>query len=145
MDGDRLNLHYRCDGSDCSVDYRVEIPPGLAATLNSGSGTLTLRDLSGEVTAVSGSGDIDASGLRARRFRAEAGSGDVEAGFKETPDHVEVETGSGEATAYLPGGKYDVTLETGSGDKTVQVTDDPSSPRKITLRTGSGDAGVLLS
>ncbi|GAA2854212.1 hypothetical protein GCM10010517_12240 [Streptosporangium fragile] len=144
VDGGRLTLRYACDDPSCSVDYKVEVPRGLTAKLDTGSGTITLRGLSGKVDAVSGSGDVDAGDLRARRFVADTGSGEIEARFRGTPDHVEIESGSGDATAYLPKGSYDVTAETGSGDRTIEVTDDPSAPRKVTVKTGSGNVGVLI-
>ncbi|WP_329091966.1 MULTISPECIES: DUF4097 family beta strand repeat-containing protein [unclassified Streptosporangium] len=145
VDGGTLTLRENCEGMSCSVDYKVEIPPGLTAKLDTGSGTITLRGLTGEVTAASGSGDIEAGGLNSKRFTADTGSGDIEARFSAAPEGVRLETGNGDVAAYLPKGGYDVTAETGSGDKIVEVTKDPSSPRKVTLRTGSGDAEVLLS
>ncbi|MEU4403821.1 DUF4097 family beta strand repeat-containing protein [Streptosporangium sp. NPDC023963] len=143
VDGGTLTLRDDCRGN-CTVDYKVEIPRGLTAKLDTGSGTITMRGLTGEVNAVSGSGDIEAGGLTSKRFTAETGSGDVEARFSAAPEGVRIETGSGDVVAYLPQGGYDVTAETGSGDKAVEVTKDPASPRKVTLKTGSGDAQVLL-
>ncbi|MET8046655.1 MULTISPECIES: DUF4097 family beta strand repeat-containing protein [unclassified Streptosporangium] len=145
VDGGTLALRHRCDGMSCSVDYKVEIPPGLTAKLDTGSGTITLRGLTGGVSAESGSGDIEAGNLGSKQFTADTGSGEVEARFAVMPDRVEIKTGSGDVAAYLPKGGYDVTTETGSGDETVEVVRDPSAPHKITLKTGSGDARVLLS
>ncbi|MGC5011505.1 DUF4097 family beta strand repeat-containing protein [Streptosporangium sp. DT93] len=139
-----LTLRYRCDGRSCSVDYKVEVPRGVSADLDAGSGTVTLRGLTGQVKAVAGSGDIEAADLGSKRFAAEAGSGDVEARFTVAPDSVEIEAGSGDAVARVPAGGYNVTTETGSGDSSVEVTKDPSSPRRITVKAGSGDARVLL-
>ncbi|MEU4831178.1 DUF4097 family beta strand repeat-containing protein [Streptosporangium sp. NPDC023615] len=144
VNGGTLTLRYRCDGHSCSVDYKVEVPRGVSADLDAGSGTITLRGLTGQVKAVAGSGDIEAAGLGSKRFAAEAGSGDVEARFTVAPDSVEIEAGSGDVAAHVPAGGYNVTSETGSGETTVEVTRDPSSSRRITVRTGSGDAGVLL-
>ncbi|MFF3438901.1 DUF4097 domain-containing protein [Streptosporangium sp. NPDC002721] len=143
VNGGTLTLRDECRGN-CSVDYKVEIPRGLTARLDTGSGTITMRGLTGETNATSGSGDIEAGGLTSKRFTAEAGSGDVEARFSAPPEGVRIETGSGDVVAYLPKEGYDVTAETGSGEKTVEVTEDPASPRKVTLKTGSGDAQVLL-
>ncbi|MER5649446.1 DUF4097 family beta strand repeat-containing protein [Streptosporangium sp. NPDC002524] len=143
VEGGTLTLRDECR-DNCSVDYKVEIPKGLTTKLDTGSGTITMRGLTGQVNAMSGSGDIEAGGLTAKRFAAETGSGDIEARFSAAPDGVEIEAGSGDVVAYLPRGGYDVTAETGSGDETVEVTKDPASPRKVTLKTGSGDAEVLL-
>lgn len=144
VDGGTLTLRHRCEGMSCSVDYKVEIPRGLTAKLGTGSGTVTLRGLTGGVNVESGSGDIEAGNLGSKQFVAETGSGDIEARFAVIPEKVEVESGSGDVAAYVPKGSYDVTTETGSGDETVEVVKDPSSPRKVTLKTGSGDTQVLL-
>ncbi|WP_433254219.1 DUF4097 family beta strand repeat-containing protein [Streptosporangium sp. CA-135522] len=143
VNGGTLTLRHRCPVQSCSVDYKIEISKGLSAKLDTGSGTLTMRALTGEVKAKTGSGRVEAAILGTGRFVAETGSGDIEAKFAATPDHVEVRTGSGDATVRLPQGAYDVTAETGSGVKTVQVTDDPSASRSVRVRTGSGDARVL--
>ncbi|MEU6999258.1 DUF4097 family beta strand repeat-containing protein [Nonomuraea sp. NPDC046570] len=146
VDGDTLTLRYKCEQRNwgsCGVNYRVEVPKGLKVKTDTGSGNLTLRDLSGELEATTGSGDIEANGLAGKKAYAETGSGGAELKYAAVPDSVEVETGSGDVTVRLPQGSYDVTTETGSGDTSVKVTDDPKSPRKVSLKTGSGDATVL--
>lgn len=142
VEGGTLTLRHTCSGN-CSVDSRIEIPKGLKVTLDTGSGGITLRALTGEVKAHTGSGDIEAGSLGAGRFVAETGSGDVEVRFGAVPGHVEIETGSGDAAVRLPQASYKVTAETGSGERTVKVADDPSSARSVLVRTGSGDAKVL--
>ncbi|GAA3426924.1 hypothetical protein GCM10018953_41070 [Streptosporangium nondiastaticum] len=115
-------------------------------TAETGSGTITLRSLKSEdVRAETGSGDITARSLTARRLTAEAGSGTVEAAFVIAPDQVAAVSDSGDVTLRLPRNTYALTLDTGSGDKTVQVGNDPASPRKVKARTGSGNIGVLPS
>ncbi|GAA4221679.1 DUF4097 and DUF4098 domain-containing protein YvlB [Streptosporangium album] len=141
--GGTLTLSYDC--SDCAVDYKVEIPKGLKATLNADSGDITLRGLTGEVDATADSGDIDANTLGTKRSVIGAGSGDVKVRFAAAPDHVEIETGSGNATLLLPKGGYNVTAETGSGDKNIKVTNDPASSRTVLVQAGSGDVEVLPS
>ncbi|GHE28582.1 lipoprotein [Streptosporangium violaceochromogenes] len=142
VEGGTLTLRHTCSGN-CSVDSRIEVPKGLKVTLDTGSGGITLRALTGEVQAHTGSGDIEAGSLGTGRFVADTGSGDVEVRFGAVPGHVEIETGSGDATVRLPPAAYKVTAETGSGERTVKVTDDPSSARGVLVRTGSGDAKIL--
>lgn len=139
--GDTLVLKYDCD--NCSVDYRVEVPRGLDVKVDSGSGTITLRSLSGPVKASTGSGDIDASGLTGKRVDVDTGSGDIKVKFAAVPDQVDAETGSGNGTVWLPAGTYNVTAETGSGERKIDVVQDPSAPRTVVIKTGSGDAKVL--
>ncbi len=136
-----LTLAYTCD--DCSIDYNVEVPKGLNVKVDTGSGEITLRALSGPVDVSTGSGEVDASGLLGKTFVAEAGSGNVEAKFGAAPDSVTIETGSGDGIAWVPGGSYHATLHTGSGEQTVEVTNDPAAPKKIVIQTGSGDSKVL--
>ncbi|MEV7007890.1 DUF4097 family beta strand repeat-containing protein [Streptosporangium sp. NPDC051022] len=143
VDGDTLTLRHECSSSNCAVDYKVEIPRGLKATLESSAGNITLRTLTGEVNATATSGDIEASSLGAKRLVATTGSGDVELRFAVVPEHVEIETGSGDATLRLPKASYNVTAETGSGDRTVKVPNDPASSNSILMRTGAGNANVL--
>ncbi|GAA4582116.1 hypothetical protein GCM10023194_15780 [Planotetraspora phitsanulokensis] len=141
VDAGTLTLRYQCH--DCSVDYRVEVPKGLNVNIDAGSGTITLRELSGQVSAAAGSGDIDARGLSGRQVTATTGSGEVKLRFAATPEKVRVETGSGDGTVWVPSGSYNVTASTGAGDEEVAVTQDPSSPRTVVVKTGSGDARVL--
>jgi hypothetical protein len=146
IDAGTLTLRHKCPKPDmnCAVDYKVEIPQGVTTKLDTGSGTITLRGLTGGVGAVTGSGDIEANALGTKQFVADTGSGDIEAKFTVMPDKVDIETGSGDVTARLPQGAYNVTTRTGSGSQTVQVTNDPSAPRTVSVQTGSGDAKVLL-
>ncbi|MDP9845707.1 DUF4097 family beta strand repeat-containing protein [Streptosporangium lutulentum] len=143
VDAGTLTLRNKCV-SFCSVDYKVEIPKGVEVKLDTGSGTVTLRGLTGGVSAATGSGNIEANALGAKQFVAAVGSGDIQAKFAVMPDKVDLETGSGDVTARLPQGAYNVTTRTGSGSQTVEVTKDPSAPRTVSVQTGSGDAEVLL-
>jgi hypothetical protein len=143
--GDTLTLDYDCPNGawGCDVDYRVEVPRGVKVRVDTGSGDITLRALSGELDAKTGSGTIDANGLGGRRVVAQTGSGDVELRFGSVPDEVTVDTGSGNGVVRVPQGTYHVTTDTGSGDQKVEVTSDDSSPRRIIVKTGSGEAKVL--
>ncbi|MEU4230720.1 DUF4097 family beta strand repeat-containing protein [Nonomuraea sp. NPDC026600] len=145
VDGDTLSVYYDCDKDwgSCSIDYKIEVPKGLQIGADAGSGNITMRQLTGQIEASAGSGDVDATGLGGKKIYAEAGSGDVEVKFAVVPDSVELESGSGEAILHVPDGAYDVKTEVGSGEATVSVKKDPSSPHKVSLTTGSGDASVL--
>ncbi|MFD0884395.1 DUF4097 family beta strand repeat-containing protein [Streptosporangium algeriense] len=144
--GGTLTLRYDCPASsNCSVDYRLDIPKGLAVTLESAAGDITMRSLTGEVNATAGTGGIEGNGLGGRSLVATTGAGEVKVRFAAAPGHVEVETGTGDATVRLPQGSYNVTADTGVGEEVVKVTDDPASPNSVSVRTGAGDAKVLPS
>ncbi len=156
----RLRLTYHCPGIFCSVDYRVEVPKGLAIKADAGSGDITLRGLagdddastgSGDITlralggnakAHTGSGDIDADRLTAKTLVGRTGSGDVTIAFDAAPDNLDLETGSGNGTVQLPSGAYHVSAHSGSGDSNVTVDQDDSSPHRVKVRTGSGDLDI---
>ncbi|MFI7706990.1 DUF4097 family beta strand repeat-containing protein [Nonomuraea sp. NPDC049480] len=145
VEGGVLFVTYDCPANwgRCSVDYKVEIPKGLPVDLDSGSGNLTLRGLTGDLEVFVGSGDVDASGLAGKRVVAEGGSGNIELKYTAAPDSAKVEVGSGDITLNVPDEGYDVSTDTGSGDANVKVKRDDSSPRKISLTAGSGDVSVL--
>ncbi len=140
VDGDTLTLAYKC--GNCSVDYTVEVPRGLTIKIHTGSGDVTLRDLTGQVNASTGSGDVDARGLAAKQVNTRTGSGDITLRFSAVPTDVQAVTGSGDGRLWVPDGAYNVNASTGSGDRKVEVAHDASAPHTITIRTGSGDAEV---
>ncbi|GAA5053588.1 hypothetical protein GCM10023259_033930 [Thermocatellispora tengchongensis] len=147
VEGDQLTLSYDCPEKigfhSCAVDYKVEVPKGVAVTVDTGSGEITLRQLTGPVTAKTGSGDIRAAGLGGKSAYAETGAGDIDLKFVTAPDDVTLESGAGDAVVRLPDGTYAVTTESGAGEGRTEVTDDDQSPRKIKVSTGAGDASVL--
>jgi hypothetical protein len=149
VSGSGVTLRYDCNDEigfqSCSIDYKVEVPKGLKVKVETGSGQITLRAVTNELTANTGSGDIEASGLSAKNAFAETGAGNVRLAFSGAPDDVEVRTGSGDASVKVPDGTYAVSTDTGSGDQSVEVKDDDSAPRKVSVETGSGDASVLKS
>ncbi|MFG3439848.1 DUF4097 family beta strand repeat-containing protein [Nonomuraea sp. NPDC047897] len=139
-----LRLSYKCaDSMGCHVDYKVQVPKGLTVDVDSGSGNVTLRSLSGPLTLTMGSGDVDGAGLTGKRLTAELGSGDMELKYAAPPDDARLEAGSGNIVLRMPGGPYAVTTELGSGDATVSVGRDDAAPRKVTITSGSGDVKVL--
>ena len=143
----RLSLTHECPKggfvTSCDVDYRVEVPSGIGIRAETGSGNIVLRDLTGDIEASTGSGDIEGKGLSAKRLVGHTGSGDIEVRFRTAPEAINVETGSGDGVIRVPAGTYNVTVHTGAGDKQVDVGQDSAAPNKIVLRTGSGDAKVL--
>lgn len=144
VEGGVLIVDYDCPSNwgRCSVDYKVEIPKGLPVDLDSGSGNLTLRGLTGDIEVFVGSGDVDASDLAGKKVVAEAGSGNIELKYTAAPDSAKIEVGSGNIVLNVPDGAYDVSTDTGSGDANVKVKTDNSSPHKISLASGSGDVSV---
>ncbi|GGO66184.1 DUF4097 family beta strand repeat-containing protein [Nonomuraea cavernae] len=147
VDGDTLFMTYTCKGAvnlgRCAVNYKIEIPKGLRVMVDTGSGDITLRSLTGPLETSSGSGEVSGTGLAGKTLVVETGSGDLDLKYASPPDSVEVKTGSGDVVLHVPDGSYAVSTETGSGDVAVSVKDDDASPHKISLKGGSGDISLL--
>ena len=147
VNGETLDLGYTCDAveSNCSVDYRVEVPRNVQVTLDSGAGDLTLRDLTGALKVTTGAGDVEATGIAATKTVVDTGAGDLKLAFATAPEQVDMESGSGDITLTVPGGPYKLDVQTGAGDQQVTIPTDSASTRKITVKTGAGDVKVLTA
>ncbi|MEV0146689.1 MULTISPECIES: DUF4097 family beta strand repeat-containing protein [unclassified Nonomuraea] len=145
VEGDALAMRYDCPKAmdNCSVDYTIEVPKGMAVDVATGSGDIRLQALGGPVKAKVGSGDLEGTGLTGTEIKVEAGSGDTTLKYATTPDSVDLVVGSGNTKIELPGGPYNVDAKARSGDATVSVKTDLNSPHKVVARAGSGDVSVL--
>ncbi|MFG1696421.1 DUF4097 family beta strand repeat-containing protein [Nonomuraea sp. NPDC049309] len=147
VDGQELFLTYGCPSQwgTCGVDYKIEVPKGLRMTLESGSGNITLRDLTGEITLSTGSGDVDAAGLAGKKLSGEVGSGNIELKFSAVPQDLRLKAGSGDIDVRVPDQPYAIDSRIGSGDVTIGVKQDTTAPNKISVTAGSGDITVSPS
>lgn len=176
-DGDTLVLT-GCDG--CSVDYTIVVPRGSAVTgetgsgdvvlqgirsadLETGSGEISVREVTGAVAVRSGSGgvtlsrvtgpvDVESSsgsvlgsGL-AGPVLAATSSGDVELELTRAQD-VRASTSSGDVHLTVPDGRYRVDSDGGSGGvddegDRIEVVDDPDARHVLELSTSSGQIEV---
>lgn len=146
----------------CGFSFHVVLPAGRPASIDDGSGDITLRGLSGRIYASNGSGDIHGSALTGP-LTLEAGSGDIVAGgltdadvtasdgsgdviltFTKVPGRVTVSAGSGDVTLVLPRGKtmYRVTAKAPSGASTVRVPTSSASQHVITVTDQSGNISI---
>jgi hypothetical protein len=134
----------------CWVDLFVDVPPEADARVRTGSGSITVLDLAGDLDLGSGSGSIDARGGGA--VIAEAGSGSID--VDGATGDLDLETGSGAidavglrgATARMHAGSgsvdarflatpTDVAVDTGSGSVDLSV---PAGVYDLELHAGSG-------
>jgi DUF4097 and DUF4098 domain-containing protein YvlB len=112
-------------------------------TLTTDSGDVTAEDVEGPLALDTDSGDATGRRVRADRVTAQTDSGDVELSLDVAPTAVDAEADSGDVHVSLPGGRYRVAAETDSGDvKLDGVLPDDSAPRRVTARTDSGDVTV---
>jgi hypothetical protein len=130
-----------------SISYEIVVPARADITSRSGSGSLTLRNVTGDLEASTGSGSITLAGIRGG-LRARTGSGSVRV-QGEQAGRWELETGSGSIDVDLPdNASFDLSAHTGSGGVevghplTVQGRLDRNR-HDVTGKVGSG--GQLLS
>jgi hypothetical protein len=122
----------------CSADFTVAMPPGARALLSDGSGDMTLRGLTGHVSAGAGSGNISAYGLSGT-VDLGAGSGDVRGTALSGP-RVTLSSGSGNISFSGVTGAQ-VVASDGSGDVTLVFTKVPSFVR---VKDDSGNVTLVL-
>ncbi|MET8007913.1 DUF4097 family beta strand repeat-containing protein [Nonomuraea glycinis] len=148
--GDTLELTFTCPttwgwdalGATCDVHYQIEAPKGLGIKVSSGSGNLTLKNLSGELEATTDSGAIEATELTSGKVVTKSGSGDSKLAFARPPDQVTTTTDSGKTVIQVPQGSYDIVAATDSGHKNIKAASLPSAQRTIALSSDSGDLEV---
>lgn len=144
----------------CSVDYLISVPEGTEVFARTGSGDVTITEISasvdiatesgvvflntvkGDILVATGSADIVGTRLEATTARFISGSGNIDVSFERVVADLAAETGSGNVTAQLAGGPYNLDVETGSGGIDLKVDDDDTATNTVVLKTGSGDLTV---
>ncbi|GJG87175.1 hypothetical protein tb265_23560 [Gemmatimonadetes bacterium T265] len=106
--------------------------------VDAGSGQVRVRDAQGrEVNLDTGSGGVEARGIRADRLRVDAGSGSVQGGDVEASD-VNLDTGSGGMRLDKVRART-IKLDAGSGSVDLELVGDVE---RANIDTGSG--GITL-
>ena len=123
---------------NCSFSFHAVLPAGKKAVLSDGSGNLTLRGLTGPVSAGSGSGDVQANVLTGT-VRLETGSGNITGSALSGPK-VTLKAGSGDvAVDSLE--SLDVVVTDGSGNIDLTFT---KIPTRVNVSNSSGNVNVVL-
>jgi DUF4097 and DUF4098 domain-containing protein YvlB len=155
LDGDQLVLS-DC-GRLCSVDYDVVVPKGTtvsgnansgditidgvaSANVSAASGTVTIHNVAGPVTAETESGDVIGDGLRGK-VDAQVRSGTVKLSLDVAQD-VRANASSGNVDVTVPKDSYRVEGNTDSGNRNIGINADSSASRTLDLTTNSGDVTV---
>jgi Putative adhesin len=146
----------------CGFDFQVVLPAGRPASIDDGSGNVTLRGLSGRLLVSDGAGNINGSAMTGP-VNFEDGSGDVVVGglasadvtasdhsgnitltFTKVPDRVHVSDGSGDVTLVLPRGGtlYRVSATASAGNSVVSVRTSSVSQHVISVTDGSGNISI---
>jgi hypothetical protein len=122
----------------CSADFTVAIPASARAVLSDGSGDMTLRGLTGHVSAGAGAGNISAYGLSGTVDLGD-GSGDVRGTALSGP-RVTLSSGSGNIS-FSGLTSAHVVASDGSGDITLVFTKAPSF---VHVKDASGNVTLIL-
>ncbi len=140
----------------------IAIAAGRPASIDDGSGNVTLRGLSGRllvsdgagningsamtgpVNFEDGSGDIVVEGLASADVTASDDSGNITLTFTKVPDRIHVSDGSGDVTLVLPRGGtlYRVSATASAGNSAVSVRTSSVSQHVISVTDGSGNISI---
>jgi Putative adhesin len=164
-DGDLLSLASSCPftvGIGCSGRVRLVVPRDVEVRVQSGDGSLTVRDidgpvdlttsdgslvasdLTGPVTLKTRDGSVVATGLRSDQVDAVSSDGSLRLSFDSAPSLVTAVTSDGSVDIVVPhdGTAYDVTATTRDGRRELSVPTDPGSARHMELHTSDGSIRV---
>jgi hypothetical protein len=139
-----LDLNGRCGTSwmeldNCSVDFRMFVPPDVTVSVHSSSGDQSVQGVTQAVTLRAGSGDIHVSGL-VGGLSARTGSGDI-GGKRLASSQADLQAGSGDIRAEFSGAIRALTARTGSGDVHAGFQVPPAT---VAVKAGSGDVRVSV-
>ncbi|MEV0256576.1 DUF4097 family beta strand repeat-containing protein [Streptomyces sp. NPDC050732] len=171
MEGDRLKLDMECSGviANCSARHRVEVPRGVAVTVENKDGRVTasgfqdplkVRSKDGPVTVEnigapldlrSSDGSVTARRITSRQVAVDSKDGSVRLELAAVPDRVEARSKDGSVDIAVPdrkggkGGKevaYDVRTDVSDGSVDVAVPRDRNSAHHVSVRSADGKVTV---
>ncbi|GLW71260.1 hypothetical protein Kpho02_35590 [Kitasatospora phosalacinea] len=140
--GGVLKLSYSC--SQCGIGYQVRVPAGTVLRLKETTGGIRLHGLSGDVTAETVTGGVEATGLRSANVVLKAETGGVTARFEAAPARAELRTGTGGVELTVPAGQaYAVDAHAATGGTEVNVPSQAGAAHALVARADTG--GVKVS
>jgi hypothetical protein len=105
-------------------------------------GSLQVDGLTGPLFADTGSGPLNAGGLKSPTARVSTAGGSAWLDFTTAPQSVQVTTGSGNAVLVLPGGPYAVSAQSLGGPVDVSVPVSMTAASTISVSTQGGELQV---
>jgi hypothetical protein len=117
----------------CGMSYHITAPRGVALSVRTSSGDISVAGVDGAVSLTSGSGDVTAHDI-ANGLTVATSSGDV--ALERVGGKLNVQTGSGDVRL-ADGHVVDATVQANSGDIELQGV-----ANTIALNSGSGDIDV---
>ena len=147
-------------GRHCTVEYTIELPPGVdvrGATSNgaieltkvnevdvaTNNGRVELDDVTGTVEVETSNGRIEGRGLAGTGVRASTSNGGIELRLA-APQDVEARTSNGAIDLAVPVGDagYRVTTDTSNGSVDVGIDEDSDGEFALDLATSNGSIRV---
>ncbi|MEU9704250.1 DUF4097 family beta strand repeat-containing protein [Streptomyces sp. NPDC047981] len=164
LEDGRLTLRVECDAvaSDCESVHRIQVPRGVAVTVEDDNGQVTasgfdtdlkVRSDNGAVLVRGSSGALDLTsdngevvvegGTTSGRVVARSDNGAVRIVLDSVPSKVEAFSDNGEVDLVLPSSAdYDVDGRSDNGSVRVDVPTRKGSPHVVTARSDNGEVVV---
>jgi hypothetical protein len=111
-------------------------------TASTDGGELQVDRLAEPLSADTGGGPVNASGIASATFQVTTDGGGARINFVRAPRAVQVTTSGGPAVVGLPGGPYAVSAESFGGAELVSVPVSPSAPSTVSVSTDGGELRV---
>lgn len=145
--GTTLTMSYTCPAElVCSMSYNVAVPQGVAVTVSTNAGAVTLTSLAGTVSAHADAGLITGVDLRSPVATFTSDAGGIIAGFSVAPRSLTATTNVGAITLTVPGSvAYRLNARTFVGASKVTVRSDGASPHSISARSDVGAISISPS
>lgn len=138
-----------------SSTWNLTVPQNVKVNINSGSGNITIEELSADIKSSLGSGDVEVKSLKGN-LNMNTGSGNInvqkiqgDVSLNAGSGDIRIESGSGSFSVNAGSGTLvleqiqgDISANTGSGDIRASAL---TLEGKSKFNTGSGDATVSLS
>ena len=161
VDGGLVIGHTCASGDDCSVDYNISLPESTALVVEVGDGKVTVSNMTAELSATTGKGELFLNTIEGPGIVAHSGEGfvfgtqlktpkgsftavdgDIDLAFDEIIESLLAATDKGDITIQLQGGPYAFDI-TSDGGVTNKVDASDTASNTVVLRTGSGDVEVF--
>ena len=110
---------------DCTTDFRIEVPAGVAIKVRTDVGNVT------------------GTALASSDVRVKTDVGDVDVDLTTAPDRLEAHTDVGDVELRVPDAAYDTDTDTDVGEIDVSgIVQDDRAPRSVTAKTDVGDVTI---